>query len=610
MKNNNSASIYIHTLYDDAFSDCEISERNYKLYGKFNRTEYTITPKNMNLENAEYSKITFVSDGLYVDSDTVAKVTTTESIDPSLNTVKAVTSDLEANGFKLKGVPITSGAYGYGYAKSTYINDETGEEVVIETTTKDKAGVQSIKKTTTKNTTVGELYTEKTGKVIGQNEDLLPEDEWASEEVSEDNQAEDERIDGTIQAPDDSKALSEEPIPINTVIEKANAEGYNIEPGFLAGYSYYRYLNGIVYCYNGDTLANEIKLSKLNSVSLRIQNENIEGLTNTEFNTEAYENLKGFSFEGAKSKNREVDINDIKKVRDKNCEMIDYFQEDITITSNKITDAYTSINPLTKEELKNKGYSVDDLNEYFFEAYKKLVNNKLNSIVSNLNNIISENIEIDNNESGVRKREYTSYTPSGGGSSSDTPSSNPNETINNIEKVPNYDEVMTKYSSVMVATILFNEITPLFEKLGETTSIQSVQDSEIYKLMGIVKSEDGKYYYQVIDSSTGRIYLADINSNVTLKWDELGERKAVEVVGDSAFVLKSTNEGDNMLERVASKGDVYLVNGDKINVDGIDYYSINDNETGNTAFMPVSDSITNPKLIGEIVKPVVGEVAK
>ena len=169
---------------------------------------------------------------------------------------------------------------------------------------------------------------------------------------------------------------------------------------------------------------------------------------------------------------------------------------------------------------------------------------------------------------------------------------------------------MTKYSSVMVATILFNEITPLFEKIGDTTSIQSVQDSEIYKLMGIVKSEDGKYYYQVIDSSTGRIYLADINSNVTLKWDELGERKAVEVVGDSAFVLKSTNEGDNMLERVASKGDVYLVNGDKINVDGIDYYSINDNETGNTAFMPVSDSITDPKLIGEIVKPVVGEVAK
>ena len=447
---------------------------------------------------------------------------------------------------------------------------------------------------------------------VGQNSNYesLPEDEWASEEVSEDNQAEDERIDGTIQAPDDSKALSEEPIPLNTVIEKANAEGYNIEPGFLAGYSYYRYLNGIVYCYNGDTLANEIKLSKLNSVSLRIQNENIEGLTNTEFNTEAYENLKGFSFEGAKSKNREVDINDIKKVRDKNCEMIDYFQEDITITSNKITDAYTSINPLTKEELKNKGYSVDDLNEYFFEAYKKLVNNKLNSIVSNLNNIISENIEIDNNESGVRKREYNSYTPSGGGSSSDTPSSNPNETINNIEKVPNYDEVMTKYSSVMVATILFNEITPLFEKIGDTTSIQSVQDSEIYKLMGIVKSEDGKYYYQVIDSNTGRIYLADINSNVTLKWDELGERKAVEVVGDSAFVLKSTNEGDNMLERVASKGDVYLVNGDKINVDGIDYYSINDNETGNTAFMPVSDSITDPKLIGEIVKPVVGEVAK
>lgn len=440
--------------------------------------------------------------------------------------------------------------------------------------------------------------------------DQLPEDELASEEVSEDNQAEDKRIDGSIQAPDDSNVADAEKIQLNTVIEKARTEGYNIEPGFLAGYSYYRYLDGVVYCYNGDTLANEMKLSKLNSVSLRIQNEDIEGLTNTEFDTEAYEKLNGFSFEGAKSKNREIDINDIKNVRDKNCEMIGYFQEDITITSNKITEAYASINPLTKEELKNKGYSVDDLNEYFFEAYKKLVNNKLNSIVSNLNNIISENVEIDNGGAGATTREYHSYTPSGSGSSSDTPSSNPDDTINNIEKVPNYDEVMTKYSSVMVATVLFNEITPLFEKIGDTTSVQSVQNSEIYKLIGIVKSEDGKYYYQVIDSSTGRIYLADINSNATLKWDELGERKAIEVVGDSAFVLKSTNEGDNMLERVASKGDVYLVNGDKINVDGIDYYSINDNETGNTAFMPVSDSITDPKLIGEIVKPVVEEVAK
>lgn len=610
MENNNSASIYINTLCDDAFSDYEMSERNYKVGGIFNRTEYTITPKTTNPENTEYSKITFVSDGLYVDSDTVAKVTTTESIDPSLNTVKAVTSDLEANGFKLKGNPQSASSRGWSYSERTYINNETGEEVVIMTTSNGSDGVQSIKKTTTKNTTVGELYTEKTGKVIGQSETLLPEDELASEETVEDVQKGNEQIVGTIQAPDDSNVADAEKIQLNTVIEKARAEGYNIEPGFLDGYSYYRYLDGFVYCYNGDTLANEMKLSKLNSVSLRIQNEDIEGLTNTEFDTEAYEKLNGFSFEGAKSKNREIDINDIKNVRDKNCEMIGYFQEDITITSNKITEAYASINPLTKEELKNKGYSVDDLNEYFFEAYKKLVNNKLNSIVSNLNNIISENIEIDNNESGVRKREYTSYTPSGSGGSSDTPSSNPDDTINNIEKVPNYDEVMTKYSSVMVATVLFNEITPLFEKIGDTTSVQSVQNSEIYKLMGIVKSEDGKYYYQVIDSSTGRIYLADINSNVTLKWDELGERKAIEIVGDSAFVLKSTNEGDNMLERVASKGDVYLVNGDKINVDGIDYYSINDNETGNTAFMPVSDSITDPKLIGEIVKPVVGEVAK
>ena len=600
MENNNSTSIYIHTLHDDAFSDYEMSESNYKEYGIFNRIEYTMTPKTTNPENTEYS---FVSSGLYVDSDTVAKVTTTESIDPSLNTVKAVTSDLEANGFKLKDVPITMGARGYGYASSTYINDETGEEVVIETTTENKV-VKSIRKTTTKNTTVGELYTEKTGKVIGQNEDLLPENEASSEVKKESSQSNTETV---VQELNDDPVKGREPTDYDTASEAAKKDGYNItELGQTTKYAGYIYLNGVLYCYDasGNHIAT-MNLSKSNMTSLN--NLNFESFKDVVFDEKAYSTLENI-LDGKKGKN--IDIEDIKSVKNKVCLLINYFQEDITISHNKMLDLYSGVNSKTKEKF-NALYGLDDTKLIdYFNSYQKIIINNLNDIMHNLITIIEKNIEIDNNESGVRKREYNSYTPSGGGSSSDTPSSNPNETINNIEKVPNYDEVMTKYSSVMVATVLFNEITPLFEKIGDTTSVQSVQNSEIYKLIGIVKSEDGKYYYQVIDSSTGRIYLADINSNATLKWDELGERKAIEVVGDSAFVLKSTNEGDNMLERVASKGDVYLVNGDKINVDGIDYYSINDNETGNTAFMPVSDSITDPKLIGEIIKPVVGEVAK
>lgn len=331
------------------------------------------------------------------------------------------------------------------------------------------------------------------------------------------------------------------------------------------------------------------------------------------FDVDAYNVLNAYSFDGYKSKSdSNIDINDIEDVKNKICDMIDFFQDDLNSNFTNLINCYESLNPKTIKKLRINGYMVDDFENTYVKYYQNIINSKLNQIVDNLTMIINKNIEIDKNNDGetTTTDDLSEYTRKCSGGSSNTSSSTPAETINNIEKVANYDEVMTKYSSVMIATVLFNEITPLYEELGNTTTAQSVQNSEIYKLIGIVKSEDGKYYYQIIDSNTGKIYLADANSNVAIKWDDLGERKAIEVIDDNAFVLKSTNEGDNMLERVASKNDVYLVNSDKINVDGIDYYSINDNNTGNTAFMPVSDSITAPKLISEIIKPVSEEVAK
>lgn len=442
---------------------------------------------------------------------------------------------------------------------------------------------------------------------VGQNSNYesLPEDEWASEEVAENSQS---NIKTVVQELNDEPVKDLEFTDYDTASKAAKKDGYATEFDDSTEYSKYKYLNGVLYCYdaNGNHVTT-MNLSKSKSNVISLNNSNFENVKDVVFDEKAYSTLENILV-GKRGKN--IDIKDIESVKNKVCLLINYFQEDITISHNKMLTQYSDVNAKTKEKF-NVLYGLDDTKLIdYFNSYQKIIINNLNDIMHNLITIINENVEIDNGGSYTPGREYNSYTPSGSGDSSDTPSSNPDDTINNIEKVPNYDEVMTKYSSVMVATVLFNEIIPLFEKIGDTTSVQSVQNSEIYKLIGIVKSEDGKYYYQVIDSNTGKIYLADINSNITLKWDELGERKAVEVVDDSAFVLKSTNEGDNMLERVASKGDVYLVNGDKINVDGIDYYSINDNETGNTAFMPVSDSITDPKLISEIIKPVVGEVAK
>ncbi len=442
---------------------------------------------------------------------------------------------------------------------------------------------------------------------VGQNSNYesLPEDEWASEEVAENSQNDTEII---VQGLNDEPVKDLEFTDYNTASEAAKKDGYATEFDDSTEYSKYKYLNGVLYCYDAnDNHVATMNLSKSKSNVISLNNSNFEDVKDVVFDEKAYSTLENILV-GKKGKN--IDIKDIESVKSKVCLLINYFQEDITISHNKMLTQYSDVNAKTKEKF-NVLYGLDDTKLIdYFNSYQKIIINNLNDIMHNLITIIDENVEIDNGGAGATTREYHSYTPSGSGDSSDTPSSNPDDTINTIEKVANYDEVMTKYSSVMVATVLFNEITPLFEKIGDTTSVQSVQNSEIYKLIGIVKSEDGKYYYQVIDSNTGKIYLADINSNITLKWDELGERKVVEVVGDSAFVLKSTNEGDNMLERVASKGDVYLVNGDKINVDGIDYYSINDNETGNTAFIPVSNSITDPKLIGEFIKSVVGEVAK
>ena len=175
-----------------------------------------------------------------------------------------------------------------------------------------------------------------------------------------------------------------------------------------------------------------------------------------------------------------------------------------------------------------------------------------------------------------------------------------------IVKVPNYDEVMQKYSSIIVATVLFSEIVPLYEVIGDQTSIQSVTNTDIYKLIGIQKEAD-KYYFKILDSSTGKIYFAEINDKIKINWDQLGERKAVEVIGDNVFIMKEPAIEGNILERIAKIGDIFFLNDDNISIDGIDYYNISDSITGKNLYIPISDSIAKPDLISNIISSMFSE---
>ena len=90
-----------------------------------------------------------------------------------------------------------------------------------------------------------------------------------------------------------------------------------------------------------------------------------------------------------------------------------------------------------------------------------------------------------------------------------------------------------------------------------------------------------------------------MNDKSKIEWDERGERKAIEIVGDGANILKLPQEGD-VLVRNPEVGDVYFLNGEQMTFDGIDYYFISDNVTGEVGYIPVNTSLSEPVLVSEL----------
>ena len=297
-------------------------------------------------------------------------------------------------------------------------------------------------------------------------------------------------------------------------------------------------------------------------------------------------------------------IKQIKNIRE-------YFNVDLIRKYNELTSSLSNINLKTGEKFVDKtNISISRKQEYFDEENKKLIAS-VYAIVVRLQ-IIKKQIE-NVDEDGLGATDELPQIPnvvasgqSSSGNSHNSQSSTDTETVEEIVKVPNYDEVMQKYSSIIVATVLFSEIVPLYEVIGDQTSIQSVTNTDIYKLIGIQKEAD-KYYFKILDSSTGKIYFAEINDKAKINWDQLGERKAVEVIGDNVFIMKEPAIEGNILERIAKIGDIFFLNDDNISIDGIDYYNISDSITGKNLYIPISDSIAKPDLISNIISSMFSE---
>ena len=296
-----------------------------------------------------------------------------------------------------------------------------------------------------------------------------------------------------------------------------------------------------------------------------------------------------------------IDVNDIIDLRQRASSLLEYFRNDVTTTYNKVVIELPTLNNLTKQKLSENGYNVDYLVDDIFKPYQKVFINYVVEIITTLKDAIKDNLATNDNGKGAEtgKISRIKAEATGGNSGSSTPSTD-QSTVD--ETVVIDQETLTRLMPAVTGMVTFAEIVSMYEKIGNNIPVQSSEAGQ-YGLIGVVQ-ENGKYYYKLLDTKTGKVYFTEITEKSKIKWDEKGERKVVEVKDENAMILNKTGESDDGLVRFADKGDVYLLTDDKTTVDGIDYYNIMDSKTDSNAYMVSSDSVSQPKSISDLISAV------
>lgn len=296
-----------------------------------------------------------------------------------------------------------------------------------------------------------------------------------------------------------------------------------------------------------------------------------------------------------------IDVNDIIDLRQRASSLLEYFRNDVTTTYNKVVIELPNLNNLTKQKLSENGYNVDYLVDDIFKPYQKVFINYVVEIITTLKDAIKDNLATNDNGKGAEtgKISRIKAEATGGNSGSSTPSTD-SSTVD--ETVVIDQETLTRLMPAVTGMVTFASIVSMYEKIGNNLPVQSSEAGQ-YGLIGVVQ-ENGKYYYKLLDTKTGKVYFTEITEKSKINWDEKGERKVVEVKDENAMILNKTGESDDGLVRFADKGDVYLLTDDKTTVDGIDYYNIMDSKTDSNAYMVSSDSVSQPKSISDLISAV------
>ena len=309
--------------------------------------------------------------------------------------------------------------------------------------------------------------------------------------------------------------------------------------------------------------------------------------------------------------NLTVKTEDMRQIKNSLVDVVDFFENDLSMAVNEfIGEGYPALYPSVKEKLAaNSYYSEADLTNRL-KSFQNAIIGQINSVIYDLKQIINKNEEIDYSEdlaSGPKKINRITPSQSTPVVPADTPSANPDEIVNVTPTPVIVDELtLAKFSPAIVGLVTFAEIVSLYEKIGDATPVQSSPTGN-YGLIGIAK-QDSKYYYQLLDKDTGKIYYVEISDKTKVNWDEKGERKAVEITGDNAMILNTPAEGEGVVARLPEKNEVFLV---EQGSDTTEYYSITDPTNGDKGYIPVSDSVSTPIDVSKLGQNNVdGEVAK
>lgn len=334
--------------------------------------------------------------------------------------------------------------------------------------------------------------------------------------------------------------------------------------------------------------------SNVTNVSSFFHNTEKNILTNKEeatFNVDACKSLEGF--------NIKIDLEDVKTLRDKVCDASNYFNEDIIKNIDDIIRSLKELNPKTKEKLQST-IDLEYLTLSLSKKYKSDITEGFNDLISKLTQNIKDNGAIDDSVSGSSNPSgtQTGYTGAYGGGGGHSEGSTGTTTVDDITPgTPINQDNLNRLTPAIAGMIAFSEVVSLYTSIGSQNPVQSSLTGN-YGLLGLVHQND-KYYYKIIDKTTGQVYFVEMNDKAKITWDDKGERQVIEIVGDNAFVMKLPQEGD-VLVRTAAMGDVYFLNGDKMTFDGIDYYNISDNVTGEVAYIPLGSGVSEPTLVSNL----------